>query len=166
MKILVVYYSRSGNTKKIADALATKLPADKKRVKDYKKRSGTIEMLCTLYQVLLAKPSHIKRLKVDMSQYDLIILGTPVWMMRLASPMRALINSEKYSLKKIAFFCTENSSGGTGVFRSMEELCEKRPIATLEITQADITHFDDSKKLSSFIKICQKAVDKENDSIS
>nr|WP_297346999.1 hypothetical protein [uncultured Glaciecola sp.] len=99
-------------------------------------------------------------------QYDLVILDAPVWMMRLASPMRALINQEKYRLKRIAFFCTESTSGGPSVFRSMEELCEKTPIATLEITQADITHFDDSKKLSDFLNICQKAVSKENDGAS
>ncbi|MGK0250055.1 MAG: flavodoxin [Oleispira sp.] len=160
MKILIIYYSLSGSTKQTADVLAAKLPADKKRVKDQEKRTGIFGMMLTIYQILLAKPSHIQTLKIDISQYDLIILGTPVWMMRLASPMRALINQEKYRLPKVAFFCTESSSGATAVFRTMEELCETTPIATLEITQSDMAHLDDSKKLSDFLNTCQKAVSK------
>ena len=42
MKCLVVYYTRTGKTKFVAEAIATQLGADLEEVVDLKKRGGAI----------------------------------------------------------------------------------------------------------------------------
>lgn len=158
MKTVIVYYSLSGNTKKLGDLLAAKLSADKTRIEEKHKNDSLLTMLRLIFQVLLNKPSQISPLELEPSQYDLVILGTPVWMERLSSPMRALISQEKSNLKNVAFFCTEDSAGGSAVFEVMSKLCGKKPIATLEITQNDINNLDNNQKLSDFINACQSEV--------
>lgn len=156
MKAVIIYYSLSGNTKKLADFLAAKLTADKTNIEEQNKNTNFFTMLRLIYHVLLNKPSQIRSLRVKPSQYDLVILGSPVWMMRLSSPMRALISQEKRNLKKVAFFCTEGSSGGKAVFEIMSKLCEKQPIATLEMTQTDMMELEKNQKLADFIDVCQR----------
>lgn len=157
MKTLIIYYSLSGNTEKIANILADKLAADKEQVLKQSKRTGFFGVLRSLFQVLLNKPCLIEILEVDPSQYDLVIIGTPVWMMRLPPPIRALIYQQKPKFSKVAFFCTEGSSGGNAVLKSMAKLCEKTPIETLEIRESEIADFEQSRKLTDFLTNCQKA---------
>ena len=155
MKTLIIYYSLSGNTKKLGDFLADKFSADTVLIEEIHNNTSLFTMLRLIFHVLLNKASKIRQLGVEPAQYDLVILGTPVWMMRLSSPMRALINQEKSNFKKVAFFCTENSAGGSAVFEIMSKLCDKNPVATLEMTRADMIDLDNNQKLSSFIDACQ-----------
>lgn len=155
MKTLIIYYSLTGNTKKLGDFLAARLSADKTHIEEQHKNTGLFTMLRLVFQVLLNKPSRISHLDLKPAQYDLVILGTPVWMERLSSPMRALINQEKSNLKKVAFFCTEDLAGGSVVFEIMSKLCGKKPIATLEMTQTDMINLDNNQKLFNFIEACQ-----------
>ena len=52
--------------------------------------------------------------------------------------MRSYILKEKDRFKKVAFFCTEGSAVGSSAFTTMERLRAKQPVATLEVTEADI----------------------------
>lgn len=158
MKTLIIYYSHSGNTKKLGDFIAARLSADKTHIEEQHQNAKLFTMLRLIFQVLLNKPSRISPLDLKPAQYDLVILGTPVWMKRLSSPMRALINQEKSNLKKVAFFCTEHIAGGSAVFEIMSKLSGKKPIATLEMTQNEMINLDNNQKLSEFIDVCEEAM--------
>jgi flavodoxin len=57
MKALVIYYSLSGNTQKVAEGIANTLKADINRLEDRQSRTGLFGMLRTMYQVLFSRPS-------------------------------------------------------------------------------------------------------------
>jgi len=157
MKTLVIYYSLSGNTLKVAEAIANALEADVIRLKDRRSRTGLFGILRTIYQVLFSRPAKIRFASTDPYQYDLLILGAPVWIMKLAPPMRSYILKEKDRFKKVAFFCTEGSSGGSSAFKTMQRLCEKQPVATLEMTEADIQSGKYTEKTNTFANTCHLA---------
>lgn len=150
MRTLIIYYSLTGNTQKVAEALASKFNADIKRIKDRRTRKGMFGTLRTVYQALCSRPGKIYYISADPAQYDLVIIGAPVWMMKLAAPLRTYILNEKHRFNKVAFFCTEGSSGGAGVFNTMENLCAKKPIATLEVTRAEIKSGEYKEKINNF----------------
>ena len=156
MKTLIIYYSLTGNTRQIAEALASKLEADCARIQDRNVRSGVLGTLRTAYESLFARPAKINYISADPAQYELLILGAPVWMMRLAPPLRSYILKEKNRFNKVAFFCTEGSSGGSGVFKTMENLCAKHPVATLEVSEADIKSGEYKEKVERFANICKR----------
>lgn len=157
MRTLIVYYSLTGNTQKIAEALALAFKADNERLQDRTVRSGVFGTLRTAYQALFSRPGEIRDVSADPGQYDLLILGGPVWVMKLAPPMRSYILKEKKRFNKVAFFCTEGSSGGSGVFKAMEILCAKHPLATLEVTEAEIKSAQYNEKIDSFVNTCGRA---------
>lgn len=66
MKTLVIYYSLSGNTQKVAEAIASKLKADINRLEDSGNRKGPLGMLLTIYQALFSRPSKIRFASKDL----------------------------------------------------------------------------------------------------
>ena len=158
MKTLVIYYSLSGNTQKVAEAIANTFKADINRLKDRRSRTGLFGILRTMYQVLFSRPGKIRFAHTDPYEYDLLILGAPVWIMKLAPPMRSYILKEKDRFNKVAFFCTEGSSGASRAFKTMESLCAKKPVATLEVTAADIQSGQYQEKTHTFAETCKQTM--------
>jgi flavodoxin len=153
MKTLVIYYSLSGNTQKIAEAIATACNADIENIRDRKTRTGMFGMLTTVFQTLFSRSSRIHTVNADAGLYDLLILGSPVWIDRLAAPMRSYIQREKDRFNHVAFFCTQDSSGATNVFNSMATLSAKQPVATMEVTDKEIESASYEKKMQTFIQL-------------
>jgi flavodoxin len=150
MKTLIVFYSRSGNTKKVAETLSNSLECDLEEIVDTQKRSGVIGFLNSGYQANRRKLAVIQDIKNDPAQYDLLIIGTPVWSSNMSTPIRTYLHQNQGKFNRVAFFCTESSSGDEKTFKEMEELCGKSPISTLvlkvkrmdpEICQQNINQF-------------------------
>ena len=137
MKTLVVYYSRSGHTRTAAEALARALRADCEEIVDFVDRSGVRGYLRSGADALFSRRVDVAPLAHDPAAYDLVVFGTPVWMERISSPVRSLLLRLPKLQGKIAFFVTEGSRGGEVVFARMERIAGE-PIATMELTEADV----------------------------
>jgi len=86
MKILVVFYSRSGRTKRIAEAILGILKCDKEEIFDLKNRKGIPGFLSAGTDANLRRLTAIKEIKNNPSLYDLVIIGTPVWSSNISTP--------------------------------------------------------------------------------
>ena len=150
MKTLVVYYSRTGTTKKVAQDISKILKCDKEEIQDIKSRKGVIGYLISGREAMTKKLAEIKETKKDPSKYDLVIIGTPVWAYNMSSPVRTYITKNKF--KKIAFFCTMGGSGDKPTFKKMEELCNKKPKATLTLKTKEVMDNKHIEKLKEFLK--------------
>ncbi len=80
MKSIVIYYSYSGNTKRIADILAEALK-DKGEVEQLELAplDEVDSFLGQAKRAFFKKRAKIQEVKLDLSEYDLICFGTPVW---------------------------------------------------------------------------------------
>jgi flavodoxin len=128
MKTLVVFYSRSGNTRKLALEIKKCLKADLDEIKSID-RKGAWGFLMAGKDSVFNKTIDIKY-KKDPSKYNLVVIGTPVWTYTMAPAIRTYLIQNKGKFKKVAFFCTMNSSGDKITFKNMERL-SKKPVATL-----------------------------------
>lgn len=81
MKALIVYYSLGGNTKKIADLIKEKLNINSLEIKLVTPYSGSYDDIVEKGQneVNSGYMPKIKQLPANLSDYDTIILGSPVW---------------------------------------------------------------------------------------
>lgn len=138
MKILLVYYSRTGTTKKLAEALAWELGADLEELIDKKDRRGAWGYLISGRDAMAKRLTEIESPKKDPATYDLVILGTPVWGAHPCPALRTYLSQKKKSLKKIALFATQGSSGAKKTFRLLEELCELKAVATLALSTKQV----------------------------
>src|SRR5512136_2440098 len=108
-KILVVYYSRSGNTQRLCEDVAKELGADIEGIQDVKSRKGLFGWLRSGSEASRRKLPEIRPFGKDPAQYDLVVLGTPVWAGVMASPLRTWLNANKAKLKAVAFLTTSGS---------------------------------------------------------
>ena len=79
MKALVIYYSYTGHTKKIAEALAIKESADIVEIKEVKRPGRLKAYSVGCFAAMRGKGWPIQPLGVDPASYDRLILLSPVW---------------------------------------------------------------------------------------
>ncbi len=151
--ILVVYYSLSGNTQKVAEAIASACDADIEVIADVKSRSGALGYLRSIREALTKRLVDIQPVNKDPSQYDLLILGTPVWAGNISSPLRSYIEQQKNKFNQVAFFCTQGSSGADKVLQKMTELSAKEPAATLVLNDREIQKQAYDESLQKFVSL-------------
>jgi len=152
MKTLVIYFSRTGHTQKIAEAIAAKYGSDIERIKEVNDRFGVSRYLAAGRDAMFKRHASLQPTHKNPAQYDLTILGTPIWAWNLTPPMRAYIAGHKSKLNQVAFFCTEGGAGGKRAFRQMADLIGKQPVASLEVTESDLKTGADKEKLITFYR--------------
>ena len=155
-KILVVFYSRTGTTKKIAENIAAQLKCDTEEIHDTKERKGAIGWLLSGKDATQKSTTELKQTEKDPAGYDLVIVGTPIWSWNVTPPVRTYLRNNKAKLKNVAFFCTMHSSGAENAFTSMEEECGKKPKSTLAILTADVVSGKYAEKIEAFAKTLKK----------
>jgi len=152
MKILVAFYSRSGRTKKVAEAISEILKCDKEEIFDIKSREGIVGFLSAGTDANLRRLTAIKEIKNNPSLYDLVIIGTPIWSSNISTPIRTYLFLYKEEFKKVAFFCTRLGSDAKKVFDDMKNLSQKTPIALLKLTSREVARDQYMQKVKEFIK--------------
>jgi hypothetical protein len=151
MSTLVVYFSRSGTTRRVAETLAGALEADLEGIRELRSRRGWLGYLRSARDARQRRWVPIEALERDPSRYDLVILGTPVWYWSLSAPVRSFLASQSRRLAKVAFFVTEGGSGERRVFRQMAEVAGTQPVATLAVTQRDVESGQASRAIDHFV---------------
>lgn len=112
-KSLVIYYSQTGTTEKVAQAIAEKTGADVEEIAVVNAYDGdynsTIQRC--LQEMQDGVYPEIKPLTSDLAKYDIIYIGYPVWFGTYARPVENLLNNVDFKGKKIVPFCTFGSGG-------------------------------------------------------
>lgn len=133
-KVLVAYYSRTGITKKVAGIIKENIDCDLDEVIDKVNRRGVFGFIKSAYAAFKGRSTEIENTKHDVSEYDLIIIGTPVWAGRMSCAARRFLEINCKDIKKIAFFATKGGNTEDDTFKDMEMICGIKPIGLMEIT--------------------------------
>ena len=128
-RILIAYFSASGVTKKVAESMAAAAGAELFEIEpevryskadlnwmDRKSRS-TLEMQDRSCRPKMAKTA-------DVSPYDVVLVGFPVWWYREPSIIDTFMESADFTGKTVVPFCT---SGGSGLGDSAENMQKLAP---------------------------------------
>lgn len=149
MKSLVVYYSRTNITKKLAEDIAGKVDADIEEIIPKVNYQGKIGYARGGKHALSEKIIDLENLKHDPSQYDMVYLGAPVWAGKAANPLITYMKINEGKFKNVKFFMTAGSRGFETGFKQMEEYSIK-PLKTLGLTTKEVKK--DEYTLDAFIE--------------
>lgn len=150
MRALVVYYSRTGTTAKIAKEIAEGLRGDIEEIHDAKNRQGILRWFIAGKDGMEKNQTVIGETKHDPSEYDLIVVGTPIWV-NATPAIRTYLKQNTGRFKKLAFFCTMGGSGGKPVFEEMQAITGKEPVAVMELRQKDVFSENYQPALRKFV---------------
>lgn len=149
MKKLVVYYSRTGTTRKVAEEIAKSTKCDIDEITDNIKRAGPIGYIRCGKEAMKKSLPKINTNK-DPRGYDLVMIGTPIWGWNMASPVRSYISKNKF--KEVAFFATQGGSGAKKAFKEMSEITGKNPKKTLILKTEEVAKNEFVDKVKDFTK--------------
>ncbi|MBI4779086.1 hypothetical protein HY797_01375 [Candidatus Falkowbacteria bacterium] len=133
MKILIAYYSRTGVTKKLADFIAKKIGAEMEEIKDTVNRAGVLGYMLAGRDGMKRRLTKLESPKLNPADFDLVIIGTPIWSWNMSAPIRTYLEEYKNQFKQAAFFCTMGGSGHETAFKEMGEIIGKKPVAILSL---------------------------------
>lgn len=124
MSALVIYYSYSGNTRRAAERIGKAIGADLAEIQTVRPYTGSYDDVVDQGQreVDSGFLPELRPLGADLSRYDTIVLGTPVWWYTFAPAMNSFLHSADLSGKTVYPFATNGGWLGH-TFRDFEKAC-------------------------------------------
>lgn len=139
MNTIILYYSETKRTEIVAKSLATELNSETIRIKDLKKREGFLNRFNSSIDAFREKKTEIYPDKIDITDYDLVYIGTPTWANNPSPAIITLIDKLDLKDKDVVLFTT-TSTGGDNTIKRMSEkvkLRGGRVIETFKIKTKD-----------------------------
>ncbi|MDD5679209.1 MAG: flavodoxin [Kiritimatiellae bacterium] len=122
MRNLVVYYSYTGNTELAAKTLAEIIKADIIKIEDVDRPSKDKAYKAGKEASIQGKSWPVKPFKTDLSAYDRIFVGCPVWFGMPTPEFNAFVEQVDFSGKQVVVFVT---LGGGGYDKAVKSMTEK-----------------------------------------
>jgi flavodoxin len=91
VKTLVIFYSRTGTTRTVAEAIARQLGADIEEIRDTRNRQGLFGYLRSGFDAGLGRCTGLEPMRRDPNDYDVVVVGTPVWNASVSAPVRTFL---------------------------------------------------------------------------
>lgn len=126
MRIAVVYYSLSGTTRNLAERTAAALGADLVEIHAPRYRRGFLGFFHAGFDSWRNRLPAIEVAGDGPERYDFVLLASPIWASRAATPMRAYLAGNAGRFKRAAFVL---SFGGSGAQRALDEMAALAGVA-------------------------------------
>ena len=150
MNILTVYYTRSGNTERVVKKIHESLGGDMELISEPKNRKGILGWLRSGGQNSRREVAEINPSKYDPSEYDLVILASPIWAGAVSAPMRGYMVGNKEKLDRTAVFLSNDSGDVEKAFAEIYEILGKPPLVEGSLQRSKIsTEFEST--VSAFL---------------
>ncbi len=124
-KILIAYYSHSGNTKAVAEKIQNVAGGDLFEIKPkiaYSRDYNTVVNQAKIEKEKDIRPELID--KGNLKDYDIIFVGTPVWWYTMASPVKTFLTVNDFDGKIIVPFCTHGGGGASSTYSDMKNIAK------------------------------------------
>ncbi|KHJ60324.1 flavodoxin family protein [Burkholderia glumae] len=153
-RALVLFYSRSETTARLARQLADELGADCERLHeiDEQRRAGPVGYLRSLVHVLAGRSADLLPTLSTIAAYQLVVIGTPVWAGRVCIPVATWLARHGRDARATALFCTMGASGDAAVFAQMQALIGQRPLGSCAFLSRDVRRDAVHDKLTRFAR--------------
>lgn len=154
MKRIIVYYSLSGNTEEAVMKIADKLECDIQKIDTVKAmpKSFAARIIVGGGQVAMNKIPELMPIEKDLSIYDEIFIGTPIWNSKGVPAINAFLKDEEVCQKVTGLIIT---SGGGDIDKCVEALEDRIPNVKYRVSLLDRKHKDyeqNDAKINAFIE--------------
>lgn len=146
-KVLVVYFSYGGNTQKLAKEVSDQVGGDFRRIEPviaYPEGDAVYDY--TEQEQKNDERPQIKDMDIDMSQYDTVFIGYPIWW--YTYPQIILSFFDEYDLggKTIVPFVTHGGSAMSGTKEDMENYLANKNVTVLEGLAVSRNNIEEDQK--------------------
>ncbi|MFX0030364.1 MAG: flavodoxin family protein [Candidatus Hermodarchaeota archaeon] len=154
-KALVIYYSLTGNTKMIAEVIAESINSDILELKPVKelKTEGGSKYFWGGYQATMKIKPKLKSFNINPLEYELIILGTPVWAWTYSPPIHSFLSKFDLTGKNVALWTCSQGDGTRAMSKLKRALKKSRILGEIRFQEPKQHEPDEAKaKAISWVK--------------
>jgi flavodoxin len=165
-RVLIVFYSDSGHTAAAARRLAERLPARLECVRAKGLSRGFWGYVKRGIAALRQQETAIEEPAEDPRDYEVVVIATPMWAGRMATPIRAYLRRVADRLDRVAVLV---SHGGTTPDKVYEEIAERvghEPIGRTAISDADRRGGDDRSKVDRLALTIDEVLEAIDESVA
>ena len=130
LKILIAYYTRTGNTENFAKQIKNHIGGDLFRIEEANKYPLRYQDVLKVSKVEIdnqIKPP-IKGLVENIDQYEIIFIGTPNWYGTMAPPVATFLSKHNLSEKKLIPFATHGGGGEQRCLTDISQMCSQSTV--------------------------------------
>ncbi|WP_323735575.1 hypothetical protein PXD04_06660 [Methanosphaera sp. ISO3-F5] len=122
----IIIFSSNKSIKIITTTLKEKLESDIAEIKDLNKKQGFLKNIRNNINALRSQETSIEPEIIDMTGYDLIILGCPSTLGGISPAIKTFISKNNFKDKNIIIFTTTNTGQGYDVLKQIKEKLEDK----------------------------------------
>lgn len=152
MKTLVVFYSKDGSNRKLAEEISKGLGCDMEEIIDTKNRKGILNWILAGRDAFKKLPTKIKPLDKEPKDYERIIIGTPIWAGTMAPAARTFLNENILKDKVLCVFSSCGSGTKQNLLKDVENELHGGSIEkSFVIKQKEVVEGNYEDKVKTFI---------------
>jgi len=158
MKILVIYYSQTGRTKRVAKELTDILGSRGAEVKQARiEPEEERDYNTNIREARKGVAAKIKPTLTNVSDYDLVCVGTPVWSSALATPVNGyLVACSGLKGKKAVCFTTYGGGSARSTLKKLRTKLEEKGAEVIDSLWIDSTRLFNDKVKDSIRDFAKK----------
>ncbi len=122
----IILYSTNNKIRYISQIIQEKTNSKCVEIKDLKKKTGFMGNLRNNFNALSSKKTDIEPEHIDLTSYDLILIGTPSTFGGISPAISTFIDKNSFKNKNIILFTTTNSRQGYDVLNKMKKKIENK----------------------------------------
>lgn len=129
-KVLVVYFSHTGNTRTIAGYINETVSSNLVELKTTAAYTDDYDSLLAQVrgEVASAYCPPLTAQVEDIASYDVVFIGYPIWVETAAPPIRTFLTTHDLAGKTVVPFCTSGTSSAEASYRLVRSLCPQSTV--------------------------------------
>jgi len=148
--ILVVCYSYTGTARRLAQLLCSHHGWPLGEIVEEHPRAGATGTLRCVLDSLLRRHPAVRYEGPDPQDFHTVVLVSPVWMYRLAGPMRSFVAAQREALRRVAVIFTMGSGGASNAVAEIAHVLGRAPILVRAFTSQEVEVGSGTARLLDF----------------
>lgn len=148
--ILVVTYSYTGTSRRLGQLLSAQQGWPLGEVLEEQGRSGASGTPRCVLDSLLRRCPAVRYQGPDLVNFRTVVLVSPIWVYRLAGPMRSFIVDHKAELRRVASVSTMGSRGATNAIAEIGQVLRQTPVLSAAFTSREVEDGSCAQRLRAF----------------
>ncbi len=147
---LIVCYSYTGTSRILARLLSAQQGWPVGEIIELASRAGASGTMRCILDSLLRRQPPIRYQGPDPVRFDNVVLVSPIWMYRLAGPMRTFVASRAEVLEQVAFISVMGSGGAVNAVAEVASLLDDVAVEAAAFTSREVLDGSCAQRLQAF----------------
>ena len=148
--VLVIVYSHTGSSRRVGQLLGEQHGWPVAHIHDARPRSGVLGVWRCILDAMHRRQPEIRYDGPPPSDFDAVVLVSPIWLLQLAGPMRSFVARQHRRLREVAVLSVMGGEGEPHAAAEIGELMGRAPVLSAAVTTREVNNGRCAQRLQAF----------------